>query len=112
MPALFFSEEGSMCRLAAITSDKYFSPIENVIALETMKEGHDGSGMGLILKDLGGEFRDLKDFPILSGICAKEGINTLDSYMDKLGFRLKYTWTPKIKNVKGIEKRDYYFGLP
>jgi len=98
-----------MCRLAAITSSKYFSPIENVIALETMKEGHDGSGMGLILKDLGGEFRELKDFPILSGICAKDGINTLDSYMDKLGFRLKYTWTPKIKNVKGIERRDYYF---
>ncbi len=98
-----------MCRLAAITSSKYFSPIENVIALETMKEGHDGSGMGLILKDLGGEFRDLKDFPILSGICAKDGINTLDSYMDKLGFRLKHTWSPKIKNVTGINRRDYYF---
>jgi glutamate synthase domain-containing protein 1 len=98
-----------MCRLAAITSSKYFSPIENVIALETMKEGHDGSGMGLILKDLGGEFRELKDFPILSGICAKDGINTLDSYMDKLGFRLKHTWSPKIKNVAGINRRDYYF---
>lgn len=98
-----------MCRLAAITSDKYFSPIENIIALETMKEGHDGSGMGLILKDLGGDFKDLKDYPILSGICSKDGISTLDSYMDKLGFQLKYTWTPKIKPVKGVERRDYYF---
>ncbi len=39
-----------MCRLAAITSKDYFSPTENITALETMKEGHDGSGMGLILK--------------------------------------------------------------
>ncbi len=58
-----------MCRLAAITSDKYFSPMENVLALETMKEGHDGSGMGLVLKNLGGEFETLKKFPVLSAIC-------------------------------------------
>jgi hypothetical protein len=32
--------------------------MENIVALETMKEGHDGSGMGLILKGLGGEFKD------------------------------------------------------
>ncbi|MEK6692119.1 MAG: glutamate synthase, partial [Nitrospirota bacterium] len=55
-----------MCRLVAITSDKYFSPMENILALETMKEGHDGSGMGLVLKDLGGEFEKLKGYPILS----------------------------------------------
>ncbi len=43
-----------MCRLSAITSSEYFSPMENVMALNTMKEGHDGSGLGLVLKDLGG----------------------------------------------------------
>jgi glutamate synthase domain-containing protein 1 len=83
--------------------------MENIIAINTMKEGHDGSGMGLILKNLGGEFEEMKDYPILSGICSKEGIHTLDDYMDKLGFQLRYTWTPKIKPVKGIERRDYYF---
>ena len=98
-----------MCRLAAITSSEYFSPMENVIALETMKEGHDGSGMGLILKGLGGEFKELKDYPILSGICSEEGMKTLDDYMNKLGFKLKYTWTPKTRRVKGIESRDHYF---
>jgi glutamate synthase domain-containing protein 1 len=98
-----------MCRLAAITSRDYFSPVENILALETMKEGHDGSGMGLILKGLGGEFKELKDYPILSGICSEEGLKTLDDYMNKIGFKLKYTWTPKIKPVKGIESRDYYF---
>jgi len=98
-----------MCRLAAITSNEYFSPIENITALETMKEGHDGSGMGLILKSLGGEFEDLKDYPILSGICSKDGMKTLDDYMNKLGFKLKYTWTPKIRTVRGITGRDHYF---
>ncbi len=98
-----------MCRLVAITSNEFFSPLENVIALETMKEGHDGSGMGLVLKGLGGEFEELKDYPILSGICSKDGLTTLDDYMNKTGFQLKYTWTPKTKPVKGIEGRDYYF---
>jgi glutamate synthase domain-containing protein 1 len=98
-----------MCRLAAITSKDYFSPVENILALETMKEGNDGSGMGLVLKNLGGEFVELKDFPILSGICSKEGIKILDDYMDKLGYQLKYTWSPKIKTVSGIRRRDYYF---
>lgn len=98
-----------MCRLAAITSDRYFSPLENVLALETMKEGHDGSGLGLTLKDLGGDFEDLKEFPILSGICSKKGISILDDFMDQLGFKLKYVWTPKIRPVPGIVQRDYYF---
>jgi hypothetical protein len=98
-----------MCRLAAITSQEYFSPMENIIALETMKEGNDGSGMGLILKDLGGEFEEFKDYPILSGICSKEGVRLLDEYMDKLGYQLKYTWSPKLKPAQGIVQRDYYF---
>jgi hypothetical protein len=98
-----------MCRLAAITSNKYFSPMENIIALETMKEGHDGSGLGLTLKDLGGEFEKLKKYPILSGICSKAGRKTLDDFMKKHGFKLKHEWTPKVKHVKGIVPRDYYF---
>ena len=98
-----------MCRLSAITSNKYFSPIENILALETMKEGHDGSGLGLTLKNLGGEFEDLKAYPIMSGICSRRGVEILDDYMDKLGFKLKHEWTPKIKPVKGIVQRDYYF---
>jgi glutamate synthase domain-containing protein 1 len=98
-----------MCRLAAITSSDYFSPMENIIALETMKEGHDGSGMGLILKGLGGEFEELNEYPILSGICSEEGLKTLDDYMNKIGFKLNYAWTPKTRSVRGIESRDHYF---
>jgi len=98
-----------MCRLAAITSKDYISSIEPVLALETMKEGHDGSGLGLTLKNLGGEFDKLKKYPILSGICSKTGKETLDDFMKKQGFKLKHEWTPKIKPMKGITARDYYF---
>ncbi len=98
-----------MCRLAAITSKDYFSPMENILALETMKEGHDGSGLGLTLKDLGGEFKSMKGYPILSGICSKAGEGTLDEFMGRAGFKLKEIWSPKIKPVKGVSPRDHYF---
>jgi hypothetical protein len=37
--------------------------MENALALETMHAGHDGSGMCLILMNLGGESAELKDYP-------------------------------------------------
>ena len=99
-----------MCRLSAIISDSYFSPMENIMALETMKEGHDGSGLGLVLRDLGGEFLGLKEFPILSGICSKEGLRVMDEYMVKLGFKTKHLWNPRIKDYKGgMKARGFYF---
>ena len=99
-----------MCRLSAIISDSYFSPMENIMALETMKEGHDGSGLGLILRDLGGEFQGLKEFPILSGICSKEGLRVMDEYMVKLGFKTKHLWNPRIKDYQGnMKARGFYF---
>ena len=93
-----------MCRLSAITSANYFSPIENILALETMKEGHDGSGLGLTLKDIGSEFEELKEYPILSGICSKKGMESLNDYMNKLGFKFKHAWSPKIKPVKALSR--------
>lgn len=98
-----------MCRLAAITSSEYISPMEPILALETMKEGHDGSGLGIMLKDLGGEFEDLKGYPILSGICSEGGLEVVDTYMQQQGFQTKHVWAPAIREVKGIRKRDYYF---
>ncbi|MCE5195480.1 MAG: hypothetical protein LLF28_08560 [Nitrospiraceae bacterium] len=98
-----------MCRLAAITSKEYFSPIENILALETMKEGHDGSGLGLVLKNLGGEFEELKDCPILSGICSGNGVSMLDEFMEAQGFKLKHVWTPTIRKTTLINARGHYF---
>lgn len=98
-----------MCRLAAITSSEYFSPMEPILALETMKEGHDGSGLGLTLKDLGGEFERLKKYPVLSGICSTDGRKTLDEFMKRHDFKLKHEWKPRIKPMKGIVPHDHYF---
>ncbi|MDI6801274.1 MAG: glutamate synthase [Thermodesulfovibrionales bacterium] len=98
-----------MCRLAAVTSKDYISPMEPILALETMKEGHDGSGLGLTLKNLGGEFEKLKKYPVLSGICSKEGKKILDDFMKKQGFKLKHEWAPKTKPMKNIQARDFYF---
>lgn len=98
-----------MCRLAAITSSEYFSPMENILALEAMKEGHDGSGLGIMMKNLGGEFGELKDYPILSGICSENGMEAVDRYMESHGFKIKHTWSPSISEVPGVQKRDFYF---
>jgi glutamate synthase domain-containing protein 1 len=97
-----------MCRLVAITSRDYFSPMENVLALDTMKEGHDGSGLGLVLKNLGGEFEELKEYPVLSAICSNAGLNTLNSYMNQLGFQLKHKWRPSTMRGSRAQRHDYY----
>ena len=57
-----------MCRLFAVTSNEPLSPMMAIDALNVMKEGHDGSGLGLFLTDLGGDFEKFKNEPILSGI--------------------------------------------
>jgi len=98
-----------MCRLAAITSNRYISPMENIAALETMKEGHDGSGMGLVLRDLGGVFEDLKAYPILSGICTEEKNGLINEYLKGQGFRFIREWTPKLRSGRDIQKKRHYF---
>lgn len=97
-----------MCRLSAITSSDYFSPMENICALETMKEGHDGSGLGLMLKDLGGPFEEFKSYPVMSAICSNKGLRNLEEYMKAHGFKERFTWAPPITNVPGIERREHY----
>ena len=82
--------------------------MENILALETMKEGHDGSGLGLMFKDLGGVFEDFKNYPILSGIFSDKGLELLDDLMKVRGFAEKFTWVPKIKPVPGVLSRDHY----
>ncbi len=99
-----------MCRLIAITSDTPVSPMVALNALDVMREGHDGSGVGLFLRDLGGPWEDMKDAPILSGIFTEAGIRRLDNYMIDLGFLTKYKVSIKAPKVPpaGVPKRDLY----
>jgi glutamate synthase domain-containing protein 1 len=79
-------------------------------ALDVMREGHDGSGVGLFLTDLGGPFEELKGSPILSGIFTKEGLKRVDEYMMALGFMTKYKMSIKVPKTPpaGVPRRDIY----
>jgi glutamate synthase domain-containing protein 1 len=100
----------NMCRLFAITSNDPLSPMVAIDALDVMREGHDGSGVGLFLRDLGGPFQEMKNAPILSGIFTEKGIKRLDTFMMDIGFMTKYKITIKVpkKPPAGVPKRDVY----
>lgn len=79
-------------------------------ALDVMKEGHDGSGVGLFLSDLGGHFGELNGAPILSGIFSNAGLKRLDQFMMDVGFMTKYKLAIKVPKTAppGVPKRDIY----
>ena len=99
-----------MCRLFAITSDTPVSPLVALNALDVMREGHDGSGVGLLLQGLGGPFEEMKEAPILSGIFTEAGIRRLDLFMMDIGFLTKYKISLKIPKTpaEGIPRREHY----
>lgn len=99
-----------MCRLIAVTSEESRSPMTAIQALDVMKEGHDGSGVGLFLTDLGGPFEDLKKGPVLSGIFSNKGLERLDHVMMDIGFTTKYKISIKLPKTPplGVPKRDVY----
>ncbi len=103
-----------MCRLFSITSKDPLSPMIALEALNVMKEGHDGSGVGLYMTDLGGEFAAYKNCPTLSGIFTKEGLKKLNEYMTARGFTPKHEVVirPKKSPPQGTPGRDaYLFGV-
>lgn len=81
-----------MCRLAMKTASERFSPYSVLEAMEAMREGYDGSGLGLLLR--GVDFADFKykpTDPILSGIAHSEAaLYRLNDIMQNKGFTLKY----------------------
>ncbi len=100
----------TMCRLFALTSRDPVSPMRAVEALNVMKEGHDGSGVGLFLNGLGGPFEGMKEAPILSGIFTEEGLRRLDQYTMDLGFMPKHSvlFTPQGEPPQGTPVRGTY----
>ena len=99
-----------MCRLFAMSSETPLSPMVAMRAMDVMREGHDGSGVGLFLRDLGGPFEEIKDAPILSGIFTDKGLKRLDAFMMDIGFMTKYKITIKVPKSRppDIPKRDVY----
>ena len=78
--------------------------------LAAMREGYDGSGVGVLLRDLGGPFSSMQDIPVLSGIFSAAGLKRLDRFMMEKGFTTKYKITFKTngKPPAGVPKRDVY----
>ena len=99
-----------MCRLLALTCENAISPMDAVNGLSAMQEGYNGSGMGLLLRDLGGPFESMKGAPILSGIFSDEGLKRLDRFMLHAGFTTKYAISFKLPSepLPGTPKRDVY----
>jgi hypothetical protein len=99
-----------MCRLFGVTSEEPLSPMVAIRALDVMKEGHDGSGVGLFMTDLGGDLEPFKGSPILSGIFSQEGIKKLDRYMMEIGLLTKYKFSirPTVEPPEGTPRRDVY----
>ncbi len=99
-----------MCRLIGVSSEQPLSPMVAVKALDVMREGHDGSGVGIFMTDLGGAFEELKGSPILSGIFTNEGLKKLDQFMMDLGFMTKYRTSLRVPESPppGTPKRDVY----
>jgi hypothetical protein len=99
-----------MCRLIAVSSQEPLSPMVAIDAMDAMREGHDGSGVGLFLRDLSGPFEEIRNAPILSGIFSKEGIRRLDEVMLDVGFRTKYKTSIRVPKdpPAGTPKRDIY----
>lgn len=98
-----------MCRLALKTASEPFSPYEVLTAMEAMKEGYDGSGLGLLLRGM--EFEDFKynpRFPILSGIAHTEKAwYRMTDYMEEMEYELKYDHRFAMR-PELIEAKDRY----
>jgi hypothetical protein len=79
-------------------------------ALNVMKEGHDGSGVGIFLRGLGGPLGAMRDLPILSGIYTDKGLRRLDEYMENRGYALRHTLdlTPDAEPPAGTPRRGHY----
>jgi hypothetical protein len=99
-----------MCRLLAITSQDYVSTETAITGLAAMREGYDGSGVGILLRDIGGPFEDMKNIPVLSGVFSAAGLKRLDRFMMDKGFTTKYKITFKTNGSLpvGVPKRDVY----
>lgn len=101
-----------MCRLALKTAKKAFSPYSVLKAMEAMREGYDGSGLGLLLRGL-----KFKDFgyktgdPILSGIAhTEEAGHRLNGFMQKHGFELKYDheFDTNLAEIEAKDRHKYF----
>ncbi|MBA3006648.1 MAG: glutamine amidotransferase family protein [Proteobacteria bacterium] len=98
-----------MCRLALKTANEPFSPYEVLTAMEAMKEGYDGSGLGLLLRGLRFDcFKYNSSHPVLSGIAHSEDAwKRLNTIMEQRGYELIHDHK-FVTETSLIEAKDRY----
>ncbi len=98
-----------MCRLALKTANEPFSPYEVLTAMEAMKEGYDGSGLGLLLRGLRFDcFKYNSSHPVLSGIAHSEAAwKRLNTIMEQRGYELIHDHK-FLTETSLIEAKDRY----
>lgn len=80
--------------------------------MESMQEGYDGSGLGLLLRGI--KFTDFayrNHDPILSGIAhTKQALNRLSQYMQKKGFSEKYDheFETDLSGIEATDRHKYF----
>jgi len=80
--------------------------------MESMQEGYDGSGLGLLLRGI--KFTDFayrNHDPILSGIAhTKDALNRLSQYMQKKGFSEKYDheFETDLSEIEATDRHKYF----
>jgi glutamate synthase domain-containing protein 1 len=100
-----------MGKLLALASEEYITPVDGLKSLNAMSEEFDSNSVtGILLRDLGGPFKKLKKYPVLSGVFTRDGLRKLDIFMLNLGFMTKYKVSFKLSKDKmpNIPERSIY----
>ena len=101
-----------MCRLALKTASSPFSPYSVLQAMESMQEGYDGSGLGLLLRGVTfADFNYRNRDPILSGVAhTKDGLHRLSQYMQEKGFSKKYDheFETDLSEIEATDRHKYF----
>lgn len=100
-----------MGKLLALSSEEYITPVAGLKSLSAMSEEFDSNSVtGILLRDLGGPFKNLKKYPVLSGVFTRDGLKKLDIFMLNMGFMTKYKISFTLNRTKKskIPQRDVY----
>ncbi len=92
-----------MCRIGAIKSFEYVHPSKALYLMQSQQKGHDNSGFAMVMQDLGGVFEDYKKYPLISYACNDRGIKIVEEHMDRLGFTLRFHWSPMKNEEPGLD---------
>lgn len=101
-----------MCRLALKTASSPFSPYSVLQAMESMQEGYDGSGLGLLLRGISfDDFNYQEHDTIVSGVAqTQDALRRLSVFMQERGFFKKYAheFRADLSKIEETDRPKYF----